>query len=164
MHELILNQHIVNMLPPVAAPAGLEQPVSLKLWDHATIIVQIDNATSVTGATITLKQGTAVGAVGTMTDEKALEFDWVYKSENTAAADALTRTAVTSDTFDSITTNNLNLLYVMEVEAASLDVANSFDCLRVDLTGNANCVVSAAVILSRGTKLGGSPKVSAITD
>lgn len=154
------NQHVVMAFPPSGSPASTEDYVSLKGCDHATVLIAIDNATSVTGLTITLKQATAVGA----TSEKALGFDYVYKNENTASSDAFTRTAVTSDTFDSITTNNLNLLYAIEVPASSLDTENDFDCLRVDVTGNANSDCSGLYILNRQRYLGGVPSVSAITD
>jgi len=164
MQLLIENQHIVNMVPPTSTPAGLEQPVSMKDWDHATIIIQVDNATGVSGTAVTLTQGTAVGTTGAMTDDKSLEFDWVYVCADTAAGDTLTKTAVTSDTFTTSTTSNKNLLYVIEIEAADLDVENSFDCLRVDLTDPTSAVVSAACILSRGRYMGGTPKRTVITD
>lgn len=160
MHLLVENLHIVQAVPPAASVAGTEDYVSLKGWDHVTCIIQVDNATSVTGATVTLLQAPVVAG----TSEKPLSFSHVYANADTGASDTLTKTAVTSDTFDTATTANKNLLYVIEVPAASLDVANSFDCFRVDLTGNANCVISASYILSRGRWKGGLPRVSAITD
>jgi len=164
--KMIEKQHVVQAVPPSGSPASTERGVSLKGYDHVSVIINIDNATSVTGTTITLKQGTAVGTQGSgLTGDKALEFDWVYKCENCASTDTLTKTAVTSDTFDSITTNNLNLLYVIEVDAETLDTENDFDCFRVDVTGNANSDVSATYVLSKGRfSVGGTPSLSAIID
>jgi len=163
MRKLVEDMHVVAMVPPAASPAGTEIPVSMKGWDHATIIVTGDNATSVTGATCTLKQGTAVGAAGAMTGDKALAFTAYYLCGNTATNDTLTKTTASS-TLTTPTTANANWMAVLEVNAADLDVANSFDCLRVDLTGNANCVIAAVCILSRGRYMGGLPRVSAVTD
>ena len=163
MRLLVQDQHVVAMVPPAASPAGTEIPVSMKNWGHATIIISGDNATSVTGATTTLKQGTAVGSVGAMTGDKALAFTRYWLNGDTSANDTLTETTASS-TFTSPTTANKNWVAVLEVNAEDLDRANDFDCLRVDVTGNANCVISAVCILSRGRYVGGTPSVSAITD
>lgn len=160
MNNLTENIHSVMAFPPSDSPAGTEDYVSMKGCKKAKVIVQIDNGTTVTALTITLKQATAVAG----TSEKALGFDWVYANTDTGASDALTKTAVTSDTFDSGTTDAKNLLYVIEVDASSLDAANDFDCLRVDVTGNANSVAAGLYEMGRQRYAGGTPSVSAITD
>jgi hypothetical protein len=98
----------------------------------------------VTGGTITLKQATDVAG----TSEKALSFTKVWVDADTDAGDALTETAVTSDTFTTSTTNSKKLMYVMEVDANDLDVANGFDCVRIDSTGMANAVGSVLYVLN----------------
>jgi len=160
MNSIIENLHPVVAFPPAASPASTEDAVSMKGCKKALVVLTGDNATSVTGATVTLKQSTVVA----LTDEKALEFDWVYANTDTGASDALTKTAVTSDTFDTTTTNNKNWMYAIEVDAASLDTANGFCVLRVDVTGNANCVCAGVYLLDRQRYAGGTPSVSAITD
>jgi len=160
-HLFIEDKHVVMAFPPAASPAGTEDYVSLKGAKYVTVILQLDNATTVTGTTVTLKQATDVAATG----EKALAFSTVYVNADTAASDAFTKTAVTSSTFDTATTDNKNLLYVICVDASTLDTANDFDCFRVDVTGGANSVAAGIYVLSgQRYAVGGTPVVSAITD
>jgi len=133
--------------------------VSLKNFDRCTIVIAVYNATTVTGGAITLKQATAVAGTG----EKALSFAKMWANTDVAAADTLTETAVTSDTFTTATTDNKNLLYVIEVKASDLDVANGFDCLRVDSLLMANAVGFVQYIL-HGARYASPLAVSAITD
>ena len=147
--------------PPAAltSTAGDGDYVSLKNFDRCTVILAVDNATTVTGGTITLKQATAVAG----TSEKALAFSKMWANTDVGAGDTLTETAVTSDTFVTSTTNDKNLLYVMEVKASDLDGANGFDCLRIDSTGMANAV-GAVVYVLHGSRYANPLAVAAITD
>lgn len=133
--------------------------VSLKGYDRCTIVIAVDNAATVTGGAITLKQATAVAGTG----EKALGFDYMWANTDTGASDTLTETAVTSDTFTTDTTDNKNLLYVIEVKASDLDVANGFDCLRVDSLLMANAVGFVQYIL-HDSRYASPVAISAITD
>lgn len=133
--------------------------VSMKGYDRLTIVIAQDNATTVTGAAITLKQATAVAG----TSEKALAFTKMWANIDTGAADTLTETAVTSNTFTTDTTDNKNLLYVIEVKAEDLDVANGFDCVRVDSLLMANAVGFVQYIL-HGARYASPLAVAAITD
>lgn len=159
--RLIDDFKVVVGCPPAAltSTAGDGDYVSLKQFDHLTIILSVDNATTVTGGTITLKQATAVAGTG----EKALAFTKMWANTDVAAGDTLTETAVTSNTFTTSTTDNKNLLYVMEVNADDLDVDNSFDCVRIDSTGMANAVGSVTYILG-GCSFSPALAISAITD
>jgi len=145
--RLIDTAKIVQGSPIIGALAttnGDCDYVSLKNFRRCTILIQVDNATTVTGGAITLKQATAVAGTG----EKALSFSKMYANVDTGAGDTLTETAVTSNTFTTDTTDNKNLLYVIEVEASELDVANGFDCLRVDSLLMANAVGCVTYILT----------------
>lgn len=152
---------VVVGCPPAAltSTAGDGDYVSLKNFDRITVILAVDNATTVTGGTITLKQATAVAG----TSEKALAFSKMWANTDVGAGDTLTETAVTSDTFTTSTTNDKNLLYVMEVKSSDLDVANGFDCIRVDSTGMANAVGSVLYVL-HGARYGNPLALAAITD
>lgn len=158
--RLIDNVKFVVGCPPAAltGTAGDGDYVSLKNFDRLTVVLTVDNATTVTGGTITLKQATAVGGAG----EKALEFTKMWANTDVGASDTLVETAVTSNTFTTSTTNDKNLMYVMEVKADDLDVDNSFDCVRIDSTGMANAVGSVTYILSGGPAP--ALAISAITD
>lgn len=160
---------LIDQIKPVmgCAPAALTSTagdgdyVSMKGYSKLTIVIAILNATTVTGGAITLKQATSVAGGS----EKALSFSKMYSNIDCAAADALTETAVVSDTFTTDSTNSKQLMYVIEVDAESLDQDNGFDCVRVDSASMANAVGSVLYLLwgARYAKpAGGMP--SAITD
>lgn len=162
MNRLIDTAKIVFGSPLIGALAttgGDCDYVSLKGYERATIVIAVDNATTVTGGAITLKQATSVAG----TSEKALAFASYFANIDTGASDTLTETTATSNTFTTDTTDNKNLLYVIEVNAADLDVANGFDCLRVDSLLMANAVGFVQYIL-HGARQASPLAISAITD
>ena len=157
--NLIGGKHIVSALPPIVPSSSTPDYVSLKNHSKVTVIITADNATTVTGSAITLKQATAVAGTG----EKALAFSFVYQNEDTAASDVLAKTAVTSDTFTTDDTDNKNLIYVIEVDAADLDVDNSFDCFRAGVADGAASTISVVYVLG-GSRYNEDVSASAITD
>lgn len=128
--------------------------VSLKNYRKVCIVIDVTNAGSGnTGGTVTLKQATAVAG----TSEKALSFSRMLANTDVAAAQTLVETAVTSDTFTSPTTNSKQLRYVIEIDSESLDVANGFDCMRVDVTGMVAATGMVSYILWGARFSGASP-------
>lgn len=157
--RLVDSAKVVTGLDMTTPSSSTPDYVSLKGYTHFTAIIKCKNATTVTGSAITLKQATAVAG----TSEKALAFTKVWANTDTGAADTLTETAVSSNTFTTDATNSKNLMYVIEVDAAELDVANGFDCIRVG-TGNATATtVDVTYILSNPRYTGATPP-AAITD
>lgn len=146
-------------LAPITPSTSVPDYVSLKNYSKLTVQIFIDNGATVTGSAITLKQAQAVANTG----EKALAFDTVYANIDVANTDALTATAVASNTFTTLNTDNLNLHYQIEVDPATLDVANGFDCVRVG-TGNAVNAVTCVVYQLWPAKYGKASPPSAITD
>lgn len=153
MNMLHENSKIVLMSPGIAAhatTAGDCGYVSMKGYNALTILMVVDNATTVTGCAVTLKQATAVAGTG----EKALSFDKMWALTDTSVAssvitgETLTETAVTSNTFTTGTTDNKNMIYCMEIKASDLDVANGFDCVRLDGLLQANSVSCVIGILT----------------
>lgn len=159
--NLIDRNKIVTGIAPVAmaTTAGDADYVSMKGHQHLTILLSVKNGTTVTGCAVTLKQATAVAG----TSEKALAFDKMWANIDAGASDTLVETAVTSNTFTTDTTNSKDLLYVMEIEADDLDVANGFDCVRLDGLLMANAVGSVTYVLSEPRYSSGLA-ISAITD
>lgn len=142
----------------LTSTAGDGAYVSMKNYRRATVIVDITNGATVTGTTVTLKQATAVAGTG----EKALGFARMLANTDVAAGNApsnYAETAVSSNTFTSGTTNAKRLRYVIEVDAEDLDVANGFDCFRVDADGAANSVGSVSYILWGARYSGANPMV-----
>jgi len=147
--------------PPAAltTTAGDGDYVSLKGYRRLTIVLLVDNGATVTGGAITLLQASDVGATGA----KALALTRMWANIDVGATDTLVATAVTSNTFTTSTVDNKNLMYVIEVLAEDLDIANGFDCVRVDSASMANAVGSVLYILD-GARYGGATPPTAITD
>lgn len=159
--RLVDKVKFVEGLAPRTPSSSTPDYVSLKNYNHLTILISADNATTVTGSAITVKQATAVAGTG----EKALSFAKAWRNIDTAAADTLAEFAVTSDTFTTDTTDNKNLMYVIEIDADDLDLDNGFDCVRAG-TANATATVLSVVYLLSGPRYAGSVDdlPAAITD
>ena len=146
-----LNARLDEQVTTIVAAAGLlltstlgdTTYVSLKGYRRCQIIISIADGTTVTGSTITLKQATAVAG----TNEKALAFTRMLANSDYGASKVMTETTVTANTFTTQTVNSKDSLYVIDVDADSLDVANGFDCLRVDGTGHAATASRGCVVL-----------------
>lgn len=159
-NALLLEQaKIVTGLAPIAPSSSTPDYVSLKAHPKCTVVLMVDNGATVTGSAITLKQATAVAG----TSEKALAFDKVWANTDTGAGDTLTETTVSSNTFTTDNTDNKNLLYIMEVDAADLDVAGGFDCIRAGTGNSTNAVCSVLYILWPSSFAKGSI-ATAVTD
>jgi hypothetical protein len=145
-----LNGRLDERTYPMVAAAGLlltstlgdTTYVSLKNYRKLQIVISIADGTTVTGSTITLKQATAIAGTG----EKALTFTRMLASVDYPST-ALAETAVTSSTFTTQTTNSKDSLYIIDVDSDMLDVANGFDCVRVDGTGHAATASRGVVVL-----------------
>jgi len=127
--------------------------VSLKGYDRLAVIIDVTNATTVTGGAVTLQQAQAVAGTG----EKPLAFARMLANTNVASSQALVETAVTNNTFTTLTTDSRRLRYVIDVKASDLDVANGFDCVRLDVTGMASATGSVSYILYGPKYSGFSP-------
>ena len=145
------NARLDEQVTPIVAAAGLlltstlgdTTYVSLKNYRRCQIIISIADGTTVTGSTITLKQATAIAG----TNEKALGFSRMLANVDYGASKTMVETAVTSDTFTTQTVNSKDSVYIIDVDADSLDAANGFDCIRVDGTGHAATASRGVVVL-----------------
>jgi len=144
---------LLSTVPSTSTP----DYVSLKNYERCMILVQVRNATTVTGSAITLLQATAVAGTG----EKALPFARALRNLDTAAGDVLSEFAVTSNTFTTDSTNSKNLMYVIEVKAEDLDVNGGYDCIRAG-TGNGTAATVSVTYFLFGAKF--PTTTAAITD
>lgn len=133
--------------------------VSMKNYNRLTIIIMSDNATTVTGGDVTLLQATDVSAGSA----KALAMTRMWANADVGASDTLVKTTVTNNTFTTTSTDNKNSLYVIEVRAEDLDIANGFDCVRCDVALQASAVGGVLYILD-GSRYAGTTPAAAITD
>lgn len=146
-----LNARLDEQVTPILATIGLlltttvgdTTYISMKGYRRCQIIIGIADGTTVTGSTITLKQATAVAGTG----EKALAFTRMLANTDYAASKTMVETAVVSNTFTTQTVNSKDSLYIIDVDADSLDVAGGFDCIRVDGTGHASTSGRGAFVL-----------------
>lgn len=136
-----LNARLDEQVTPIVAAAGLlltstlgdTTYVSLKGYRKCQIIISIADGTTVTGTAITLKQATAIAG----TNEKALGFTRMLANVDYGASKTMVETAVSANTFTTQAVNSKDSVYIIDVDSDSLDVANGFDCIRVDATGHA---------------------------
>lgn len=156
MQSLKLTDYakIVTGIPSgvLATTVGDGDYVSLKNYPRLTIILIVDNATSVTGTAIVLLQATDVGG----TAEKALPFDTVLVNIDTGASDDLVETAVVSNTFTTDETDAKNLMYVIEITADMLDQNNAFTSVRVDALLMSGAIGAVTYVLHHGRNVGAS--------
>lgn len=146
-----LNARLDEQVVPVVAAVGLlltstlgdTTYVSMKNYRRLQIIIVIADGTTVTGTAVTLKQATAVAGTG----EKALAFTRMLANTDYAASKTMVETAVSNNTFTTQTTNSKDSVYIIDVDADDLDVANGFDCVRVDCTGHAATASRGCVVL-----------------
>lgn len=77
-------------------------------------------------AAVTVKQATDV--TNSLSDEKAVTLDFYYIKGVTDTS--WTKTTITSNTFNLSAASKIIMLYV---NASDLDVANGFDCVRINI-------------------------------
>lgn len=131
-------------LDPIAPSGSTPDYVSMKGYSRLSIIILAKNTTTVTGSAIALKQATNVAAAG----EKALAINSpAFRNLDTGASDALAAFAVTGNTFNTDNTNSKNSMYVLDVQEGDLDVANNFDCVRLDTGNSVNATVTVLYLL-----------------
>jgi len=123
--QLYMTQQckILAGAPPLDhnATAMTARYVSLKYYGHLTIMINVGAWAGGTAA-VSMLQATDVSATGA----KALGFTSMW--HDSATDGLLVETAVVANTFN-LSAASANDLYVIEVDATSLDTANDFDCV-----------------------------------
>lgn len=153
--RLATRSQVAAVIPPAnyTGAASTDIYISLKNTPHATIIIQT-GAWAAGTAAVTLLQATAVAGTSTKALTGAMPVMYTNVSDTSKAT--LVETTVTSDTFNLTAANSV---YLIEVDAASLDVANGFDCLCVHVASpGANAdIYGALIITGQGRYTGASP-------
>lgn len=137
--RLVDNNAFVHAFKEAVPSSAAPTYISMRGYDHVTVLISYKNATTVTGAAITLNQATAVAG----TSAKTLAFTTMFAVVDDGSNVIPTQTAVVSNTFTTDNTNSKNGWYIIEVDAVTLDQANSFDCLQVGI-GNATAATIGA--------------------
>ena len=158
--RLIDTVKIVNGISPIDFDGGVTTDwVSLKNYNHCTVVISLG---VVGGAeNISLDQATAVD--GTATKAYAA-FDTIYVNAAVSATDTLVKTDTSGTDLHAHSTAN-GQMFVIEVDAATLDVANGFDCLNVDVsTPGVATFGSIVFIMSEPRYMAGVGSPTAILD
>ena len=143
--KLVVGLHAVT--PSSASPKW----VSMKGYNHATIIISFVNSTTVTGAAIGLAQATAVAG----TNSKTLPFLYYWSNVDDSASALLTQNQATGNTFTTSAVNSKSGVYVIEVEVDTLDMNNGFTSLQVTV-GNATAqTIEVIYLLGTSARFGG---------
>ncbi len=144
VQKLIDKAHPVAILPPVAL-TGTAQYVNMGKYSHLSIVLTVNNGAAPTGSDVSLLQAQDVSGTGA----KALAFTRVFRALDVANADetlendVLEEVTVASDTFATDATANQAGMYVIEIEAADLDVNEGFTSVQLVNANGADIVLSA---------------------
>jgi hypothetical protein len=162
MRQLIQNAHIVRGLAPQDVSGAVTvDSISLKNYQHVTIVIEVAKGAGTETAAVALTQDTSVTPTGSV---KALEFDYQWKTADCATTDVPVLTAVTSDTFTLGGVANKNSIHVIEIDSDKLDVDGGFDCLTVTVATLVTGVASVLYILSQPRFINQTTHRTAITD
>ena len=122
------NNIISGIIPLDLQTARTGEWVSMKNYNHLSVVLYKAAGTAGDDVTITMAQATVVAG----TDTKALTFTDIWTKEATAltTATAWTHTAQTAAATYTTTTNaEVQAIWVIEFDAEDLDAANNFDCV-----------------------------------
>lgn len=153
----VAEQKIISAADPknYTGAAMSDKYVSLKNYERLTILIQTGAWAGGTAA-VTLKQATAVAG----TSAKALSFAKQFNDVTTSGT--LVETAVVSDTFNLDTASKL---YVIEVDASSLDLAGGFDCITAAIASpGANADLYSVTYVLSGARYQQSTPPSPLAD
>ena len=137
--------------------ASTSDIISLKNYESVTVAI-LCGAWAAGTAAVTISQCQDVSATGA----KALTFTNQWTNVADTTTDVLTKTAVTSNTFNLSVANAVHLI---EITGDMLDVDNSFDCLRVNVASpGANADYYGVWFIVGNPRYAGSAMPTAITD
>ncbi|MGE4043581.1 MAG: hypothetical protein AB7F35_01915 [Acetobacteraceae bacterium] len=160
---LVERTQICAAFGPVdlSAAANNGDWVSLKNFDSCAIIFVKGAGTAGDDPTLTLRQATDASG----SSAKALDFTRVDVKQGTLTAlgSFTPVTQAAANTYVDLTSAENAGIYVIEVRADELDVANGFDCVQFSVADvGTNAQLGAALYLLRGPRY--APPPSAIVD
>lgn len=146
------------------APKDWTGAASTSLWINTKLYYRVDfviltGAWAGGTAAVTLNQATDVA--GTGSKALAMPFYWLG-SGSQSSGDVLTKTAVTSNTFNLSAANKIA---VIPIRASELDMANNFVCVQLAIaTPGANADLYAAMAIAYGSRYPQTSPPSALID
>lgn len=164
--RLLDQLNIISAIKPLdlngAAEAG--DWVSLKGYSRMAIVFFASVGSNGTDITLTIEQATAVAGTGA----KALDVTEYFHKSGADLAAVADWTKVTQAAGNTITRTNNDVadqMYVIDIQAEDLDIANDFDCVRVSANDPGAAKVGCAFyILYPPRNVGDGVLPSAIAD
>ena len=166
--RLIDETQIVSGFVPVDTQSGANvgDVVSLKNYNRLTVIFFKAAGVANDDPVLTVEQGTDV-AFGTAKNLATIDEYWKKEGTLTAIGEftRVTQSAAATVTL-SATSAESQGLYVFEIDAADLDNANGYDCVRVTVadTGAAGAQLGAMLYILSGPRHAAETMPSAIID
>lgn len=157
---------IVTAFVPVDTQAGANNGdwVSMKNFDRLTVIFVKAAGVAGDDPVLTLKQATDVAGTGA----KALNFTRVDSKVGvqTGIGVFTANSQAAGNTYTDLVSAEAQGLFLIEVQASDLDVANGFDCVQFSVpdTGAAGAQLGAALYVLRHARYAGAGLPSAIVD
>lgn len=154
----------IHAFGPVAPSSATVQRFSMKNFTRAAIFI-MQNKGAGNGSAVALKQCKEVD--DNPVTEKTLEFTKAYRSlangTQAAPVNSWAEFTVSSNTFTTDATNGTRDVYMIDIKAEDLDIANDFDVVELEL-GNAASNVICVLVLLFGARNAGFPVDSGISD
>jgi len=149
---IITNETVslIEACAPIDANDGAQtgNMISMKGATHCTLVLMV--GTCGAASAVTLEQATDV--TDSAASSKALAFSWMWTNDAAPTAAALTKTAVTANTFEIDVAASM---YVIEISADMLDVDNGYDCFQVKIADPGAASVTSGTYILSGTRFSG---------
>jgi hypothetical protein len=166
MKRIIEEMNLVSGFLPVDMSAGANAGdwVSLKGYGSVAVVFFKNAGTAADDPTVTIEQAQAVAG----TNNKALNFTTIHTKQDTVLTAVTVWTKVTqaaANTYTDATSAEDAAIWVVEFDAADLDVAGGFDCIQASVgdVGN-NAQVGCILYILSKTRYPQAITESAITD
>ena len=137
--------------------------VSLKNYLRCAVIFFADNGTAGSDVTLTFQQATDVSGTGA----KALTVTDIWHKQGTllSAVSAYTHaTQTAAGTYTNTDSGENENIYVIDIPADSLDVANSFDCIRCNTNAPGAAKTGCVLYALHDPKYSCDPLLESIAD
>ena len=159
IRSLAENFKIVQGANPKTTNGGFTADyVSLKNVNKAFILVELTQAAA-HATLLTPKQATAVAGTGVKVLTNNCE---ILANEDTASADTLTRQTAAKNY--TVTADIKNKTVIFEIDPATLDTANDFDCITITAADSSEATNFASVTYLLDMKYKEDVPPAAITD
>ena len=169
MSRLIDSTQIVSGFVPVdtQSAANPGDVVSMKNYNHLTVVFFKAAGSANDDPVLTFQQCSDVSETG-IKNLATIDEYWSKQGAALNAVGTFTRVAQTASqtvTLDATSAEEQGL-YIFEVDAADLDVANSFDCVKVSVadTGAAGAQLGCMLYILSEPRYAGATLPSAIAD